>query len=937
MSSLEPITDPGRSPSSKQVLLAEIALLLHELHPDDRYPPEPRLDSRLDRDLGLDSLTRLELMARLEQRFRIEIPESAGFAAATPSDLLKALHGARPRGTIGVSSVLELARREHLELPVAAVTMIEVLAWHAERHPERVHVHFSGGTADGIELTYRALQGAARRVAAGLQSHGIGPAEPVGVMLPTHPDFLCAFFGIVLAGGVPVPLYPPLRPNELTEYWHRQAGILRNCGARRLVVDDALYAHRRLIRSLTGGVEHLLTASGLSSGSAAYEPVAAQPDDLALLQYTSGSTADPKGVMVSHRNMLANLRVMGGFIGVDASDAFVSWLPLYHDMGLIGAWLGCLYYGAPLVLIPPQSFLLRPERWLWAIHQHRATLSAAPNFAYELCVHRIGDEALEGLDLSSLRLAFCGAEPVFAQTLERFATRFARHGFRADALYPVYGLAENTLGLTFPPPGRGAHVLHVERDRFLSSGHVRLSEAPMTLPFVSCGTVLPGHELRIADPDEHELPDDRQGRVQFRGPSACAGYYRNPDATRAFKRGAWLDTGDLGFLHEGELYLTGRVKDLIIRAGRHLHPQGIEQAVGDLPGVRRGRVAAFGAAVPSAGTERLIVVAETRLHDESERQALRLRIQESVAGLAGEPADEIVLATPGTVLKTSSGKLRRAACRAAYERGRLGSHTFWPMLAVLGRGALVAGSVRAGRLGALAFSGFAWLALGLLTLPALFAVALLPTVAARWRVVRGLLAAVQHATGIPLVLTATATLPPSPCIFVANHASYIDALVLVLALPRPVTFVAKEELARWPLARMLLLRFGAVPVARFDPARCTAVVEEASRSGRDFLFFPEGTFKRTPGLLRFHLGAFAAASKAGLPLVPIALRGTRSVLRAGDWLVHHAPLSVIFGAALLPNPDAEHWPETLRLAGVTREFLLAHCGEPDSGSPELGP
>ncbi|HEY5613206.1 MAG TPA: AMP-binding protein [Lysobacter sp.] len=916
-------------PDAEQALLAELAAMLRELRPHARGPPELRLDARLDRDLGLDSLARMELMARLEQRFRVQIPEKAAFAAATPSDLLRALAGAKPRES-SPSAALELTRSERLELPTATHTLTEVLRWHAERHPERLHVRFEGGEADGLELTFAALHDAARRVAAGLQAQGLHPTEPVALMLPTHPDFLVGFFGTMLAGGVPVPLYPPLRLDELAEYWRRQAGILHNCGARLLLTNDELRAHRHLVRALTGGIERLLTVADLARETTAPEPVAIAATDLALLQYTSGSTADPKGVMVSHDNVLTNLRTMGELVGVTSADTFVSWLPLYHDMGLIGAWLGCLYYGTPLVLMPPQNFLLRPERWLWAIHRHRATLTAAPNFAYELCVHRIADSALEGLDLGSLRLAFCGAEPVFAETLERFGTHFARYGFRREAMYPVYGLAENTLGLTFPPLGRGPRVLHLERDAFLKTGRVspRPSADATTLTFVSCGLPLPGNELRIADEDDRELPDGQQGRVQFRGPSACSAYYRNPEATRALKHGGWHDSGDLGFIHEGELYLTGRVKDLIIRAGRNLHPQGMEQAVAELPDVRRGRVAVFGTVAPGAGTERLVVVAETRLADAGEREALRARIQAVIAALSGEPADEVVLAAPGTVLKTSSGKLRRAACRAAYEGGHLGDRSQRSLLAVLLRGLLAGFRGHARRLRALAFAGYAWAVAGLLMAAAAFAVALLPSVESRWHAVRGVLDLLRRATGIALTTTLQAP-PPQPSIFVANHASYIDALLLVCTLPRPVAFVAKQELARKPLLGWLLARLGAVFVDRFDPERSTAVVAEARRARRDFLFFPEGTLRRMPGLLRFHLGAFAAAAAAGMPVVPVALRGTRSVLRGSDWFPRRAPLALTMGAAIHPQPGADRWAETLRLAAAARAFLLAETGEPD--------
>ncbi|HSM10256.1 MAG TPA: AMP-binding protein, partial [Lysobacter sp.] len=521
-------------PAADQAVLAEIAALLRELHPQARSLPEPRMDARLVRELGLDSLARMELLARLEQRFRVRIAEQAGFAAETPADLLQALAGAAPLESESASAALQATRREQVEVPTAARTIVDVLDWHAERHPDRLHVRFEGGDADGVELTFGALRPAALAVAAGLQAQGLRPREPVALMLPTHPDFLVAFLAVMLAGGVPVPLYPPLRPGGLAEYWRRQAGIVRNCGARLLIANEAMQAHQQLVRTLAGGIQRLLTVAELARNDGVPEPLVIAADDLALLQYTSGSTADPKGVMVSHASVLANLRAMGAVVGVTPADAFVSWLPLYHDMGLIGAWLGCLYFGAPLVLMPPQSFLLRPDRWLWAIHRHRATLTAAPNFAFELCVHRVDDSAIEGLDLGSLRLAFCGAEPVFAETLERFSLRFARYGFRPEAITPVYGLAENALGLTFPPPGRGPRVLQIDRDRFLVSGAV----APCPpidgacLSFVSCGLPLPGNELRIADDGDHELPDDQQGHVQFRGASACSAYYRNPEATR---------------------------------------------------------------------------------------------------------------------------------------------------------------------------------------------------------------------------------------------------------------------------------------------------------------------------------------------------------------------------------------------------------------------
>ena len=927
--------DTRDASAPEQALCEEIERLLRELHPQAKRLPRLRMDASLERDLGFDSLSRMELLARIEDRFRVALPEQAGADAQTPADLLRAVAGAAPRESVAPATTRGPMRAAQLDAPHDAATLADVLAWHAARRPDQVHVRFVWGEADGTELTFGALHAAATRAAGGLQRIGMRPGEPVALMFPTHPDLLVAFFAVVLAGGVPVPLYPPLRASEFVEYWRRQAGILRNCAARFLVVAEALHAHRHTIGTLTGSVERLVTVAELDRQGAALEPAALGRDDLAMLQYTSGSTADPKGVMLSHANLLANIREMGRSIGVSADDTFVSWLPLYHDMGLIGAWLGCLYFGVPLVLMPPQSFLLRPERWLWAIHRYGATLSAAPNFAYELCLHRVADTDIEGLDLKRLRLSFCGAEPVAPETMERFCARFAASGFRRESLFPVYGLAENALALTFPPPGRGARLLRIERDRFLRDGAAvpSVDADAVCLTFVSCGFPLAGHEVRIVDASDRELPDAMQGTIQFRGPSATSGYYRNPELTRRLFHDGWLDTGDLGFLCAGELYLTGRVKDLIIRAGRHLHPQAIEQSVAEVPGVRRGRVAVFG--VEAEGTERLVVVAETRVDSDREREAMRSAIQAAVQDVAAEPADDVVLAAPGTVLKTSSGKLRRAACRAAYEAGHLGAASRGTLLEVVGRSLFEKTRDRARRLRALLYAGYAWTIFWILAVPATAAVAILPSVSSRWTAVRALLGMLRAATRTPLRVDVAAPLPEEAAIFVANHSSYLDVLLLLRTLPRPVSFVAKQELSRQPLLRWGLPRLGVAFVDRFDPHRCTEIVRRAEAARRDFLFFPEGTFRRMPGLLPFRLGAFVAAAEADMPVVPVVLRGTRSALRGDDGFPRHGPLGVLFGPALRPTREGDRWGEALHLSAAVRAFFLAHVDEPDAGEAEF--
>ena len=921
--------------SSRDAVLDEIAGLLHELHAGGEPLPALRIDARLDRDLGLDSLSRMELLGRLERRLHASIPEKLALEAQTPADLLQALAIPPPRTAPPRETPANPVSGQDIHLPDIATTLPDVLAWHAARYPDRVHVRFAGGDVDGLALTYAELYAAAGEAAGGLQRAGLHLGDRVALMFPTHPDLLIAFFGVMLAGGVPVPVYPPLRPGELGDYWRRQTGILRNCGARLMLVAPELYERRRAIGTLAGSVERLLTVSLLRQAQARPEPVPCQGDDLAMLQYTSGSTADPKGVMLSHANLLANIRAMGRVAGVSALDVCVSWLPLYHDMGLIGAWLGSLYFGVPLVLMPPQSFLLHPEQWLRTLQRFGATLSAAPNFAYELCLSRIEESALDGLDLGRLRLCFCGAEPVVPETMERFIARFGRFGLSPRVLLPVYGLAENSLGLTFPPPGRGLRVLRVRRDRFLRDGDAIVATDPAepSLRFVSCGAALPGNELRIVDDYDHDRPDGRQGHVQFRGPSASAGYFRNPGPTRQLLHGDWRDTGDLGFLVDGELYLSGRSKDVIIRAGQHLHPQGIEQAVGDVPGVRRGRVAAFGTRL--RGTERLVVVAETRLGDPRRRDALRLAINAAVLACTGAPADDIVLAVPGTVLKTSSGKLRRAACRSAYETGHLDVPDRWQLWRVFLGAQRDRLRRQARHVGMLAYATYAWVLLGLAALPMLACMAWPLPHAARWRALRRILRMLAAAVGFDIRTRLADALPASHCVFVCNHASYVDALVLLCALPRPVTFVAKQELAARPLLGWALRRFGVMFVARSDVRASIHAVEAAQAATGDMLFFPEGTLRHMPGLLHFRLGAFATAAATGMPVVPVTLKGTRAVLPDGTWCPRPGVIEVTVDAAIRPLKDGERWHEALRLAAAARARMLERCGEPDASDVRL--
>jgi 1-acyl-sn-glycerol-3-phosphate acyltransferase len=636
---------------------------------------------------------------------------------------------------------------------------------------------------------------------------------------------------------------------------------------------------------------------------------------------------------------LANLRAMGSRVATSSDDVFVSWLPLYHDMGLIGACLGSLYYAFPLVVMSPLSFLARPSRWLWAIHRHRGALSAAPNFAYELCVRAIQDHEIEGLDLSSWRMAFNGAEPVSPATLDRFITRFQRYGFRREAMSPVYGLAECSVGLALPPPNRGPVIDRVQREAFMASGQAEpaLSNDPNALPFPACGQPIADHQIRIVDEQGRELPDRREGRLEFKGPSATAGYYRNPEATRRLfpHNDDWLDSGDRGYLADGDVYLTGRVKDLIIRGGRNIYPYELEQAVGEIPSIRKGCVAVFASGDPATGSERLVVVAETRATQSEARERLRQQIQNVSVDLLGMPPDDVKLAPPRTVLKTSSGKIRRAAIRELYERDALGrgSRALWLQLA---RMTLVSGWAQMRRLGRgvaeRLFAGYAWTLFGILAPVTWLGIMILPTLEQRWALARSATWLLAQVTGTPLTVRGLEHLPTGPCILVANHSSFLDAYVLMAAIPRHFHYVAKRELLnnRW-IARPLQ-RIGVLFVERFDVQRSVdeaRKVAEAARAGQSLGFFPEGTFKRMPGLLSFRMGAFMAAAQAGVPVTPVTIRGTRDILRAGSWFPRRGRLEVIVESPILPTGD--DWSAAVRLRDAVRAVILRNCGEPDAG------
>ena len=875
----------------------------------------------LDRDLGIGSLERVELLARLEQAFDIRLPDDVLEEADAVRDLLAAVR----RGgttTIGVAVPSAFPASAGVPPPASARTLLDVLRWHADASPDRVQVVLRLDDEDERRITYGELWQRAGVVAAGLRAEGVTPGASIALMLRTELDFFPAFFGVLRAGAVPVPVYPPARPGRLEEYAARQVKILDNAQARLLITFPEIERVAGLLRPHVRSLAGVTTLARLPVVGAPPRPDVVA-DEPALIQYTSGSTGDPKGVLLTHANLLANIRALGVALAVRPDDVCVSWLPLYHDMGLIGLWLGALYHGVPAVIMPPLAFLARPARWLRALSVHGGTISAAPNFAFDLCVRRVTDQELEGVDLGRWRLAMNGSEAVSVETIERFTRRFAAHGFRAEAMCPVYGLAESSVGLTLTPPGRGPHVDRVQREGFERRRRAEpaaAGDAP-AIAFVSCGVPLPGHDVRVVNASGVEVPERTEGRVEFRGPSVTAGYFRNPAATAAVLHGGWMDSGDLGYRAVGELYVTGRRKDMIIKAGRNLYPQEVEALVGDVPGVRKGCVAAFGVADVAAGTERLVVVAETRASTSQARAQLQAAVRERVVDVLGLPPDAVVMAAPGSVLKTSSGKIRRSATREAWLRGDLGRRRspLGQRLRLLARALAARAAHGCEFAGRVAFGAWVGVLLATTVPPLWLLVYVLPgrtvdSLVRRW--CRLVLAAARvrlRVEGLERIPRAGAV------VLAANHSSYVDAVALLAALPQPFRFVGKRELAGWPLVGTIVRRVGHLTVERADPSRSVEDAERVSmalRAGTSLMFFPEGTFLDTQRLLPFRLGAFKAAVEAGSPIVPVAIRGTRAILPAQAWLPRPGAVTVAVGLPI--RPQRSDWREIVRLRDAVR-------------------
>ncbi len=547
-------------------------------------------------------------------------------------------------------------------------TLIDLLE-RAGRHPEG-GIRFLDRAERDRWVGWAEIRERALGVCGGLRDLGIRRGERVALVFPTGLEFFEALFGILLAGAVPVPLYPPVRLGRMDEYFRRTARMLEVSGARLVLADarvrrilgEAIAAARPSLGCRT--VDEVRRQDG--------EAVRIDPSDLGLVQFSSGTTVEPKPVALSHRALVAQVHAINGcWQDTDGHrESGVSWLPLYHDMGLIGCVFGALDRDASLTLLGPELFVARPALWLRAISRWQGTISPAPNFAYALCLTRISDAEMEGVDLSSWHTALNGAEAVSPPVLRAFCERFARWGFRPEALTPVYGLSEAALAVTFSDLGVSFRSVHVEREALAREGLAL--EAEEGREIVSVGRPLPGFNLEIREEEGRPLPPGRVGRIWIQGPSLMEGYLGAPEATARALRDGWLDTGDLGFLRGGELYLTGRAKDVVILRGRNHAPEEIERSLESVPGVRTGCAVAVSWLPEDADGEHLVLlVEEARNSTPQQLEALPEACREAVLGAVGLGVDEVIVLEPGTLPRTSSGKLRRQEALRLWLAGEL--------------------------------------------------------------------------------------------------------------------------------------------------------------------------------------------------------------------------------------------------------------------------
>ena len=596
-------------------------------------------------DLELDSLSLVTLLASIESRYRVTLPSDAS-ELPTVGDMARLVvdlaTGSGPT-VRGVAAPRPAVRTLHAMLEAAATT--------------DAGITFVDGREQETRLSYRDLRARARRIAHALGEMGIRPGDRVGIAVPTSVEFMDAFFGTVLAGAIATPL--PSAPRFMRDEGYR-AGISRQMaavGARLCLADRRTATAPGDSAGFTPEFGFRTPDDVLEAATAGEREVEVAADAIALIQFSSGSTNTPKGVALSHEALVLQVAMLDVIFAepTPVDHVMVSWLPMYHDMGLIGTLLLPLFMKIPAVLLPPEGFITKPATWLRAITRHGGTITTAPNFAYELCLRRIPDPVAAGVNLDTLCRALNGAEPVSATVMERFHERFTPCGLRTGALRPVYGLSEAALAVTHPVvPRDPVRTLSIDAEALARDGQVTSGARRL----VSVGQPMPGVSIQIRDEQGRALAERQSGRIFVRTPSMVQGYFGDPEASAAMLAAGWLDTGDVGFVDEGELFIAGRAKDLVIIRGANYPPQDFEECLDAIDGVRQGRVVAAGFVPDGEESEELVVLAE-RSTPSLDAGELEKQIRAAILERMGVRAHTVALLPKGTLRLTTSGKLRR--------------------------------------------------------------------------------------------------------------------------------------------------------------------------------------------------------------------------------------------------------------------------------------
>ncbi len=884
--------------------------------------------------LGIDSLGKAELLVRIEKHFNVQLEDTVLVTAESIGDVVKAIvKGNLPNTGAVISSFKPNSINKYIEWN-NATTLIEVLLIYAKQAPDQAHVYFQNEKGSEVVLTYGKLLEQSLKVTAGLKKLDLQEGDTVAIMQPTSLNFFYAFFGVLLCGGIPVPIYPPSRPHQIEEYIQHEAKILNNANIQVLITFQEAKILSNVIQDLIPSMKTIVTVDALLKNEESPLAYAAEKNTPALIQYTSGSTSAPKGVLLTHGNLLANIRAYGTAIKITTNDVAVSWLPLYHDLGLIGMWLGSLCYGIPLVLLSPLAFLNHPEKWLWAIHHYKGTISAGPNFSYELCVRKIEPASIEKLDLSSWRLAINGAEAVLPSTLKKFTAKFLPFGFKPETFIPVYGLAESCVGVTASSPESLPVIDRIDRKEFEEKKYaspIITTNEKNILEFVSCGKAIPDHKVRIVDEANVELADRHVGQLQFQGPSSLKCYYNNPEATQAIYQDGWCNSGDLAYKVNEEVYIAGRKKDLIIKAGRNFYPVQIEELVGGITEIRKGSVVAFSVEDSEHGTEKLIVIAETRSKKISNRDEVLSKVSQIILTSLDITPDDVVLVAPQTIPKTSSGKLQRAACKEAYLNGKLfkSKTPVWlQQIKIFSR--WMTHKIKNVFIASfnLVYTFYCLLLFLIVLFPAWLTSFVLPQkiIGRAFKFWAKLIIAMSFC---PITIKGKKNLKySSPLVYVSNHTSYLDTLLLVSLLPSNTRFISKKELLKVPILNTILLKLKYIVIDRLDfssSVKETKKMVNVLNAGNPLFIFPEGTFTSSSGLRPFKLGAFKIATEAKAAICPISIKGARQVFCRKSWLIRPRRMSVTITKPISSLQD--NWEAITHFKNIAREEIAKYCGE----------